>query len=79
MHSNAVVEDFQIFKDRLFCGFPVFVVPAYVIFLDSTLRGTAQMRPSSLPELAQVGGIGTGKLERYGEQVLEAVAAVAVA
>ncbi len=54
-------------------------VPAYVIFHDSTLRGIAQMRPSSLPELAQVGGIGTGKLERYGTQVLDAVAAVAVA
>jgi ATP-dependent DNA helicase RecQ len=54
-------------------------VPAYVIFHDSTLRGIAQMRPASLPELAQVGGIGTGKLERYGAQVLEAVVQAAAA
>ena len=48
-------------------------VPAYVIFHDSTLRNIAERRPSSLDELAQVGGIGGTKLERYGEQLVEAV------
>ena len=48
-------------------------VPAYVIFHDSTLRNIAALRPRSESELARVGGIGAGKLERYGAQVLEAV------
>ncbi|HZW17311.1 MAG TPA: DNA helicase RecQ [Luteimonas sp.] len=45
-------------------------VPPYVIFHDATLRGIAHLQPTSLDELAQVGGIGGSKLERYGEQVL---------
>src|SRR5690606_34325941 len=49
-------------------------VPPYVIFHDATLRGITRQRPASLDELAQVGGIGGTKLERYGEQVLEVVA-----
>src|SRR5690554_1613268 len=48
-------------------------VPAYVIFHDSTLREIAASRPASETELAGVGGIGAGKLERYGEVVLETV------
>lgn len=50
-------------------------VPAYVIFHDSTLRNIAEQRPGSLGELAQVGGIGGTKLERYGPQVLETIRA----
>jgi ATP-dependent DNA helicase RecQ len=50
-------------------------VPAYVIFHDSTLRNIAEQRPGSLSELAQVGGIGGTKLERYGPQVLETIRA----
>ena len=48
-------------------------VPAYVIFHDSTLREIATGRPASETELAGVGGIGAGKLARYGEGVLEVV------
>ena len=48
-------------------------VPAYVIFHDSTLRNIAERRPESMGELAQVGGIGGAKLERYGAEVLEVV------
>ena len=48
-------------------------VPAYVIFHDSTLRNIAERRPDSLSELAQVGGIGGAKLERYGSDVLEVI------
>ena len=48
-------------------------VPAYVIFHDATLRSIAAQRPSSLDELAQIGGIGGTKLVRYGERVLETV------
>jgi len=45
-------------------------VPPYVIFHDATLRNITRLRPSSLDELAQVGGIGGTKLARYGEEVL---------
>ena len=48
-------------------------VPAYVIFHDSTLREIASRRPASEDELAGIGGIGSGKLARYGEMVLETV------
>jgi len=45
-------------------------VPPYVIFHDSTLREMAQARPSSLAELGQIGGVGTRKLDAYGEDFL---------
>ena len=42
-------------------------VPAYVIFHDATLREIAARQPSSLAELATVGGVGEAKLAKYGE------------
>jgi ATP-dependent DNA helicase RecQ len=50
-------------------------VPPYVIFHDSTLRQVALEAPETLTELAGISGIGETKLQRYGEQVLEALAA----
>ena len=46
-------------------------VPAYVIFNDATLRAIAEMAPRDLDELSTVSGIGSSKLERYGDAVLE--------
>ncbi|MCB1627133.1 MAG: DNA helicase RecQ [Xanthomonadales bacterium] len=46
-------------------------VPAYVIFHDSTLREIALNPPASLGDLADISGVGSGKLERYGQAVLE--------
>ncbi|GAB3363540.1 DNA helicase RecQ [Lysobacter rhizosphaerae] len=46
-------------------------VPAYVIFHDSTLRAIAMSAPEDLDELARIPGIGAGKLDRYGEDVLQ--------
>src|SRR5690606_33267838 len=48
-------------------------VPAYVIFNDRNLRDIAQLRPATLSELARVGGVGSSKLGRYGEDVLEVI------
>jgi ATP-dependent DNA helicase RecQ len=45
-------------------------VPPYVIFHDKTLLDIAAARPTSLASLAKTGGVGQGKLERYGEAVL---------
>jgi DNA helicase-2/ATP-dependent DNA helicase PcrA len=51
-------------------------VPPYVVFHNSTLTEIAARRPRTLKELAQVPGVGPAKLERYGEEVLAALAAV---
>ncbi|MFL5929609.1 MAG: ATP-dependent helicase [Gaiellaceae bacterium] len=49
-------------------------VPPYVVFHDSVLRAIADVRPSSLGELAQISGVGPAKLERYGDDLLAALA-----
>ncbi len=48
-------------------------VPPYVIFHDAHLRDIAEHAPTSMEELGQVKGVGTAKLARYGEAVLEAL------
>jgi ATP-dependent DNA helicase RecQ len=45
-------------------------LPPYVIFHDSTLREMAVARPASLAALGEIGGVGTRKLEAYGEAFL---------
>ncbi len=45
-------------------------VPPYIVFLDTTLRDIAAVRPQSLDELAGIKGVGASKLERYGEALL---------
>ena len=53
--------------------------PAYVIFHDATLKQIAASPPATLEELALVNGVGETKLARYGEQILEVLAAGAKA
>ncbi|MBS7456763.1 DNA helicase RecQ [Coralloluteibacterium stylophorae] len=48
-------------------------VPAYVIFHDATLRAIAFSRPARLSELAGIDGVGSSKLQRYGQAVLDAL------
>ncbi|HWU59125.1 MAG TPA: DNA helicase RecQ, partial [Microbacteriaceae bacterium] len=50
-------------------------VPAYIVFGDATLRGVALTQPASLADLDGISGIGAKKLETYGQQLLEVVAA----
>ena len=45
-------------------------VPPYVIFHDTVLRDLAAIQPRSLGELGLIKGVGTSKLERYGETLL---------
>jgi ATP-dependent DNA helicase UvrD/PcrA len=49
-------------------------IPAYVVFHNSTLAEIAERRPTTIAELASVPGIGPAKLERYGRDVLDALA-----
>ncbi|QDX80679.1 DNA helicase RecQ [Denitratisoma sp. DHT3] len=50
-------------------------VPAYVILHDRSLRELAQQRPATLADLHEVPGIGEAKAARYGEALLELIAA----
>ncbi len=50
-------------------------VPPYVIFHDRTLAEIAAVRPASRAALAQVNGVGEGKLARYGAAVMDVVQA----
>src|SRR5690606_37075484 len=54
-------------------------VAPYVIFHDANLREIARLRPHPPGDLAPIGGIGAGKIERYGDEVLDAVAQVEAA
>ena len=49
-------------------------VPPYVVFHDRVLHEIADARPASLGELAQISGVGPAKLERYGDELLAALA-----
>jgi DNA helicase-2/ATP-dependent DNA helicase PcrA len=50
-------------------------VPAYVVFHNSTLAEIAGRKPQTLRDLATVPGVGPAKLDRYGVDVLAALAA----
>ena len=50
-------------------------VPPYVIFHDQTLSDIARARPATRDALSAIGGVGQGKLDRYGDVVLEIVLA----
>ncbi len=50
-------------------------VPAYVIFHDATLAEIARSAPDTVDGLRHIPGIGARKLERFGGELLEVVAA----
>jgi ATP-dependent DNA helicase RecQ len=50
-------------------------VPAYVIFHDATLRQIATNAPTTLDQLGSVNGVGENKLAKYGQQILDTLAA----
>ncbi len=52
-------------------------VPAYVVFNDRTLAELVARSPRTIAELAAVPGIGPAKLERFGSELLVALARVA--
>ncbi len=52
-------------------------VPAYVVLNDKDLVGIAADHPSTLAELARCRGIGPLRLERWGDEILAVLDAVA--
>ena len=51
-------------------------VPAFVVAHDTTLLAIAEARPTTLGALSRVKGMGPTKLERYGAEILAAIASV---
>ncbi|KEO61270.1 DNA helicase RecQ [Thioclava indica] len=49
-------------------------MPAYIIFNDRTLIEMAEKRPTTLDEMAGIGGVGAKKLESYGAAFLGVIA-----
>ncbi|ANK62379.1 DNA helicase RecQ [Loigolactobacillus backii] len=48
-------------------------VPPFVIFSDKTLHALAGELPTNLTEMLEVKGIGQSKLDKYGQQFLDAI------
>lgn len=49
-------------------------MPAYIVFNDTTLIEMARKRPGTLDQMARISGVGTKKLENYGNAFLEVIA-----
>ncbi|MGO1637244.1 MAG: ATP-dependent DNA helicase UvrD2 [Ancrocorticia populi] len=47
--------------------------PAYTVFHDTTLRAIAIAKPAGIQQLGRIKGIGSTKLEAWGEEVLDIV------
>jgi ATP-dependent DNA helicase RecQ len=48
-------------------------VPAYIVFSDASLRDMCRRKPASLVQFSAVNGVGSVKLEKYGEIFLEVI------
>ncbi|QWT46117.1 DNA helicase RecQ [Azospira inquinata] len=82
-HTRTVVTDLDIADQALFESLRQWRteeakeqgVPAYVILHDRTLKELAEMRPATRGHLMQATGMGSAKVERYGEALLALIAA----
>ncbi len=45
-------------------------MPPYILFTNQQLAAVVKMRPQSLAELTQIDGVGKGKAQKYGEEIL---------
>jgi ATP-dependent DNA helicase RecQ len=73
-HAQPVFEDLRAWRGEVARNHGV---PAYVIFHDATLREIALAMPDSMQALSHITGVGTRKLEAYGHDILQRVAALA--
>ena len=49
--------------------------PAYCIFWDSALKAIAEAKPGTIEEMRRIDRIGNGRIEKYGEALLEVIKA----
>lgn len=47
--------------------------PAFVVFSNAILQVIAEVRPTTVPELARIDGVGPSKIDAYGSSVLDLV------
>jgi DNA helicase-2/ATP-dependent DNA helicase PcrA len=45
-------------------------LPAYCVFTDATMTALAEIKPADAAALVRVPGIGAGKVDKYGEEIL---------
>jgi ATP-dependent DNA helicase RecQ len=69
-HSGALFEHLRALRKRLADEHGL---PPYVVFHDATLREMAERRPLTLPQFAELPGVGQAKLARYGELFIAAI------
>jgi ATP-dependent DNA helicase RecQ len=50
-------------------------VPAYIVFNDSTLADMIALKPLDSAQMSDVSGVGSHKLEQYGDEFLEVIRA----
>jgi ATP-dependent DNA helicase RecQ len=50
-------------------------VPPYVVFADSSLRQMAQTQPQTLEEFGEISGVGSHKLDQYGDRFVSEIRA----
>lgn len=50
--------------------------PAYVVFDNKTLAAIARTAPATKQDLARISGVGPAKLDKYGDAVIELIAAM---
>ena len=48
-------------------------IPAYVIFHDATLMEMVERQPANLKSMSAISGVGSAKLEKYGQQFLDII------
>ena len=48
-------------------------VPPYLIFHDSTLQAMAELMPSTLEAFGDLPGVGTRKLDKYGQGFIDVI------
>ncbi|RZM77310.1 DNA helicase RecQ [Leptolyngbya iicbica] len=53
-------------------------IPPYIVFTESTLRQMAQRMPRSLTQFSRISGVGSRKLEQYGQDFVTAINAYCV-
>ena len=48
-------------------------IPPYIVFSDATLREMSEKSPMDMQSFLRINGVGEKKMERYGEEFLQAI------
>jgi ATP-dependent DNA helicase RecQ len=70
--ANELFEELRMLRTRIARERDV---PAYIVFNDATLRDMAAMMPANRRELLEISGVGSKKIETYGDDFLGVIRA----